>query len=545
MEFDCLAPNELPHVTRLYTAYLSGAKKLSEFYPHPPTLAAISSVSRERKRERRYSPEMRAAIANILARQNADISAAGMHPAVERNLASFREGAMAVVTGQQAGLFGGPAYTFYKALTAIRLVQELHHRGIEAVPIFWIASEDHDLAEVSACDWLTSHGVKRLQWQPTSSEVAGRSVGRVRLDDPIVELAKKAAESLEGPAAEEIAEAITAAYQPAETFGSAFAKLLRALTDRFGLILLDPLDEKLHQLAAPLLGRVVEQQSALSAELAERGKRLEKAGYHAQVKVGAASTLLFGTENGKRVAVRQKNGEFLLGENSADGANLRVQINNDPGAFSPNALLRPVVQDTLLPTVAYVAGPAEIAYFAQSQVVYHHVGATMPVIVPRASFTLIEPYVERLLEKYGLEFRDHVLGGRQSLRKQLELNSLPRGLNEKFEKGEAEVRELLASLRKPITKLDSTLGGATDTTSRKIIFQLQKLRAKTARARDLRDGVLTRHEKIIRDALYPSNHLQERALSLLPFLARHGMELLDTLARHAGIGSPAHQIARL
>ncbi|HET9401461.1 MAG TPA: bacillithiol biosynthesis cysteine-adding enzyme BshC [Candidatus Acidoferrales bacterium] len=545
MEFDCLAPNELPHVTRLYTAYLSGAKKLCEFYPHPPTLAAISSVSRERKRERRYSPEMRAAVANILARQNGDISPAGMHPAIERNLASFREGAMAVVTGQQAGLFGGPAYTFYKALTAIRLVQELHHRGVEAVPIFWIASEDHDLAEVSACDWLTSHGVEHLQWQAASPDVSGRSVGRVPLREEIVDLARRAAESLEGPACEEIAEALTTAYQPAETFGTAFAKLLRALTGRFGLILLDPLDAKLHELAAPLLERVVEQQSALSSELAERGKRLERAGYHAQVKVGAASTLLFGTENGKRVAIRQKNGEFLLGETSADGANLRRRINEDPAGFSPNALLRPVVQDTLLPTIAYVAGPAEIAYFAQSQVVYQHLGATMPVIVPRASFTLIGPYVERLIEKHSLDLRRDVLGGRQLLRKRLELNSLPRGMTEKFQQGGEEISEVLANLRKPITKLDSTLGGAVDTASRKIIFQLQKLRAKTSRARDLRDGVLTRHEKIIRDALYPSNHLQERVLSLLPFLARHGADLLDVLARHAGISTPAHQIARL
>lgn len=545
MEFDCLAPNELPHVTRLYTAYLTGAKKLSEFYPHPPTLAAISSVSRERKRDARYPGEMRSALARILSTQNERISASGLHPAVQRNLASFREGAMAVVTGQQAGLFGGPAYTFYKALTAVRLVQELHHRGIEAVPIFWIASEDHDLAEVSACDWLTSHGVERFQWQPASSDVAGRSVGRVPLGEPIVELAKKAAESLEGPASKEIAEAISAAYRPAETFGTAFAKLLRALTERFGLIVLDPLDQELHELAAPLLGRVVAQQSALTSELSERGKRLERAGYHAQVKVSATSTLLFGTENGKRVAIRQKNGEFLLGEQWADAANLQRRIAKDPVAFSPNALLRPVVQDTLLPTIAYVAGPAEIAYFAQSQVIYQHLGTTMPVIVPRASFTLIEPYVERLLEKYGLELRDHILGGRQLLRKRLELNSIPRGLKEKFDMAEAEILELLASLKKSITKLDSTLGGAVDTGSRKILYQLQKLRAKTGRARDLRDRILTRHEEIIRDALYPSNHLQERALSLLPFLARHGTDLLDTLARHAGIGTPAHQIARL
>ena len=545
MEFDCLAPNELPHITRLYSAYLSGSKRVSEFYPHPPTLAAISRLSRERKRERRYSPEMRSTVANILEEQNLRLGNEQLPAAVSRNLASLREGAMAVVTGQQAGLFGGPAYTFYKALTAIRLVQELHQRGVEAVPIFWIASEDHDLAEVSTCNWLSSHGLEKLALPTTSPDDLGKSVGKVPLGEAITGLAARGASLLEGPAAEEIGNALVAAYQPDQTYGSAFAKLLHALTKRFGLILLDPLDARLHHLAVPLLERVVEQQSAITLELGHRNKRLERAGYHAQVKVSANGTLLFGTVAGKRTAIRQKNGEFLLGEESLGALELRKAIAADSPAFSPNALLRPVVQDTLLPTVAYVAGPSEVAYFAQAQVVYQHLGVSMPVIAPRASFTLIERHVERLMERYGITLRDQVLGGRQKLRRRMELKSIPAGLERKFEKGEAEMRRMLADLRKPIAKLDGTLAGAVDTASRKILFQLQKLRAKAGRARDLRDGILSRHEVLLREALFPEGHLQERELSLLPFLARHGFDLLDTLMKHAGIGAPAHQVAYL
>jgi uncharacterized protein YllA (UPF0747 family) len=234
-----------------------------------------------------------------------------------------------------------------------------------------------------------------------------------------------------------------------------------------------------------------------------------------------------------------------LGEAHLSPAALQEKIAHDPLSFSPNALLRPVVQDTLLPTVAYVAGPAEVAYFAQSQVIYERLGVAMPVIVPRASFTLLEPHVARLLDRYKIRVKDHVLRGGQILRKQIETNSLPKALDERFLLSAAELEKLLASLRKPIHKLDPTLTGAAETAARKMTFQLEKLRGKVARARDFKDGVLSRHERIIRESLFPEAHLQERELSLLPFLAKHGIDLLDTLARHAGVGAPAHQIVHL
>ncbi len=158
MEFDCLAPNEVPGYTPLYTAYISGAKRLSEFYAHPPTLAAIVRTSRELKRSKQYARAMRIAVADALTDQNLRFGGGELSAGVARNLSSLREGAVAVVTGQQAGLFGGPAYTIYKALSALRIVRELHQRGVEAVPIFWIASTDHDLDEVGALRLDLSRG---------------------------------------------------------------------------------------------------------------------------------------------------------------------------------------------------------------------------------------------------------------------------------------------------------------------------------------------------------------------------------------------------
>lgn len=542
MEFDCLAPAEIPGTTKLYSAYLTGAKRLSEFYAYPPTLAAITKAARELKRAKRYTRETRSAVADILAEQNSKLVANGMPASVARNLESLREGAVAVVTGQQAGLFGGPAYTVYKALSALRIVQELHHRGVEAVPIFWVASEDHDFAEVSHCDWATSAGVERFEIVEPP-ETQGRSVGEVKLGEGITAVAKKAADALEGADSEAIGDAIVEAYRPGKTLGSAFAELLARIFGERGLILLDPLDARLHKLAAPVMAKAAAEQKELNEALEERGKRLVNLGYHAQVKVTANSTLLFGRENGKRVAIRRRNEHFAIGAREVTGEELLAEMNRAPEEFGPNALLRPAVQDNLLPTVAYVAGPAEVAYFAQSQVIYARGLAQMPVIVPRASFTLVESSVERLLEKYRVGLGD-VLGGKQKFRKKMESHSLASGLDAKFARGQQDITKILRGLEKPLKHVDSTLVGALDTAEKKMLYQFEKLKGKTARAVDFRTGVLSRHEKTIREMLYPHGELQERVLSFLPFLARNGSELMDALMKHSGIGAPAHQVVR-
>jgi uncharacterized protein YllA (UPF0747 family) len=190
------------------------------------------------------------------------------------------------------------------------------------------------------------------------------------------------------------------------------------------------------------------------------------------------------------------------------------------------------MQDAILPTVASVTGPAECAYYAQSSVLYEKLDVPMPVILPRAGFTLVEPHVARLLKKYELEIAD-VLAGRQTVRRKLERAFLPAALERSFAAGEKTIRAQLRKLRSPLGKLDKTLLGARDTAERKILYQFEKLRAKSGRARDIRTGVLSRHESAILNSLWPHHGLQERALNFLPFLSRAGMELLDELQSRA------------
>jgi bacillithiol biosynthesis cysteine-adding enzyme BshC len=370
---------------------------------------------------------------------------------------------------------------------------------------------------------------------PVGEGEEGRRVGEIKLGEAIAAPVVTAVDTLEGPYAGDVARALRESYAPDETYGSAYAKLMARLVAGRGIVFLDPLDSRLHHFAAGIYRRALDEADALRDALQARSKELERGGFHAQVKVARKSTLLFYNVNGIRHPLRQRDGKYFAGDATFSGDELRVAIEKSPEAFTPNVLLRPVVQDTLLPTAAYIGGPAEIAYMAQAQVVYQRLLGRMPAMLPRASFTIIEPAMARLLKKYGLDFRD-MMRGRQHLRARMEVKSLPRGLAKRFEKDEKTLRKLLEGYRKGFEKLDGTLNGALALTERKMLHQFLNLKRKAGRAENFRTGVLDRHERILVDALYPHRGLQERTLSALPWLAAYGPEFLDDLAQLSAIG---------
>jgi bacillithiol biosynthesis cysteine-adding enzyme BshC len=564
MDPDCLAPEQLPQATRLYSTYLTKPEKLSAFYALPPNMKGIrAAVRKVRKGEARYRAELRTVVEQVLAAQNSAFGGGKLEPQLVTNFSRLRNGAVAVVTGQQVGLFGGPAYTFYKAITALRIAADLTLRSINAVPIFWMATEDHDLAEVNHVFWQSAAAeigaeveagskVEKLQWTGdagTEQQYECRSVGTIPLGQGIEALVRKATDALGGefegksfPA--RLNSSIAAAYRPGETFGSAFGKLMSQLFAKSGLILVDSTDPRLHQIAAPLLLSSAKHQDELTAALLAQDKKLEKAGFHSQVKVTASSTLFFRNVAGRRVAMKKLAAGFTAGEEHYPPKMMLDAIAATPELFSPNALLRPVMQDYLLPTIVYIGGPAEIAYFAQNSVLYDRLLHRAPVILPRASFTLVEPEVARLLKRYKLEPAD-VFAGAQSLAEKMERRFISKNLAAKFDLEEKKLEQMLANLREPITQLDPTLAGALDTASRKMLYQLDKLRRKAARAADLRTGLLSKHEQIILSALFPQHGLQERTVSLLPALARHGKSLFDTLGKNCNLATCAHRFVRL
>src|SRR5713101_7351415 len=522
---DCrvLSSRQLPHQPKLFLDYLERFERVKAFYAYPPTMQAVSREARKLS----YPSDRRAEVAALLRAQNV---AFGAGRETISNLERLEKGAVAVVTGQQVGLFSGPPYSIYKALMAVQIAEEMTRSGIPAVPVFWMATEDHDLEEVRQTTWFDRGKLIRFEL-PVAAE-AGRPVGQIPLGREAGPLVHEAAELLANQGSDLLAQYLIESYGPEETYGSAFGKLFARLFAQQGLILMDPLDIGLHKVAAPLYQHALADRDVLNEKLLQRGKDLDRAGFAAQVKVTARSTLLFRMHEGVRQVVTASAGKFQAGEKTWARDELVHMTHTEPEYLSPNALFRPVVQDYLLPTAAYIAGPAEISYFAQSEVVYRHLLGRMPVMLPRAGFTLVDAKASKLLRRYGLAIEE-VWAGSQSLRHKMEGASVPKGLSKTFERDQKQIQKMLTQLGKRIAKLDPTLKGTVERAKQRIEYHLEKLRRKAGKAEDQKTGLISAHEQYLESLLYPHKALQSRELCLLPFLARWGAGGLSELQKHA------------
>ena len=540
IEYQYIPSAELPHTTRLYSTYIQNFFSLVEYYSYPPTIESVRKVAGEVHPDLR----MRRNVADVLRKQN---RAFGSDVSTEASLERFAAGAAVIVAGQQASLFSGPAYTIYKALHTLRIANDLAAAGTPTVAVFWLATEDHDLAEVNHSFWFTKRGVERLELPQSVSEgpgLKGARVGEIPLGNEINALVDRATDLLEGPAAAQIGRALHESYGPGDTYGSAFGKFLARVFAGRGLILIDPLSPELQRMAAPVYRAALEQHAEIADELIDRGKTLEKSGYHAQVKVVEHSTLLFISANGKRTPLISSDTNFALDQHRYSRQQLETLLAESPQFFSPSALLRPIVQDTLLGSAGIIAGPAEVAYYAQASVVYSRILGRMPVILPRATFTLVPPHLARLMRKYKLELADF-FKGRPTLRKKMERDSVPPELAELFDEGEKSLREMFEAMRKPISNLDATLNGSLENAESKMLYHLTSLRERVARAMAFRSSVLDGHERQLVELLYPNEALQERSLCLLPMLASLGMSLLDELLGDIPTDATTHQVIYL
>jgi bacillithiol synthase len=528
MDCRALLPHELPHSTPLVRDFTENFPRLQSFFAHKPEMPSVEAYARQLQ----FPADRRREVTAILREENTSF---GSGPETEKNLLRLENGAVAIVSGQQVGLFGGPAYAFYKALTAIESARELSLSGVDAVPIFWMATEDHDVDEVRHATWFHQGKLRNFVLPLPSQE--GRPVGQVPLGEEVAALLKVIEECCAGSGGEELLEILRSCYSPQETYGSAFAKLFARLFAPHGLILLDPLSPKLHALASPILSAALERRDELNEALLLRDKELEKAGYAPQVKVTSKSTLLFALHQGKREVVSASNGKFTFGNEAAPREQLIGRVAAAPESFSPNALLRPVLQDFLLPTAAYYGGPAEIAYFAQSEVLYQKLLGRMPVLMPRADYTLVDPKGLRILEKYELKVEDAWLGP-QALRKKMYGSNVQGELASAFDGNLQQIEKSVEHLRKSIHEVDPTIEDSIARAEKRIRYQVEKLRAKTGQALDRHDHVIEQHAAFLENLLYPHKGLQSRDISFLPFLLRLGSGGLGELQKLACTKKP-------
>ena len=521
MKASCLKHTLIPGTSGLFSDYLYHFDRVAQFYgtnPFDPESYAQTASELD------YPAERRAELVRTLSAQNPG------SPVLD-TLA--KPNAVAVVTGQQVGLFSGPAYTIFKAFTAVQLARRLSADGIPAVPIFWVATEDHDLAEVDHA-WVFDQNARPTKLSATVRATAGPVGSAVLSDIPIAQLRDGLGDL---PFAREVVAIVERAYQTGKTLGTAFRDLLATLLRDLGVLFLDPLDPAIRELAAPFLSHAVSRATCLVDELRERNQQLKSAGYHAQVNIEATTSPVFLLDRGRRVTLKLRDGKFVTKERTYTASDLEKRAAD----ISPNALLRPVMQDYLLPTIAYVGGPAEVAYMAQAQVVYNNLLGRMPVIVPRNGFTLLDERSSKLIDRYKFQLHE-LLDHEERVRTHMANRLVPPGLKDELESAKGAAEATLAGLRSKLREFDATLGAAAEKSGAKVLYQFEKLTRKAANEAMRRNSRASADAEYLSHMVYPHRHLQERFYSILPFMAKHGPDILGTLLENTQFDCPDHMV---
>jgi len=537
--------SSIPHQSKLFLEYQKNPHVLKKFYPTAPE--SYAEVSQN--------------IANILANYKTDrnllcdaLEETNKHFGAGRetleNISLLREAdCVTIVTGQQAGLFSGAIYTIYKALSAVKLAEDLRGRGQKAVPVFWIAEEDHDFDEVKKTFALNREG-KLAEFENTPQNYAENlPVGLVNLDETIGEAVDALFKSVSHTEfSGELKAILNESYNSNETYSSSFAKFLTKLFARYGLIILAPLDAKLKKLSAPIFAEAVEKSDEIREKLLVRNEELKAGNYSAQVLVEEDFFPFFWIdENGKRRALKKnKNGKIQAKDTQREFelSDLVEIAENSPESLSPNALMRPVVQDYLLPTACYFGGGAEIAYFAQNSVIYEVLQRPATPILHRQSFTVVEPKHQRTLKSYALQFND-LFDGIGGVLPQIVERFLNKQTAQTFAEAEEIINTQLNRLDQDLQQFDSTLADNLANRRRKILYHIGALRTKFHYAQLLKDETIHRRIENAFQSLLPHNALQERALNVATFLNSYGLNFIDWIYEAIDLDDKAHRVIYL
>ncbi len=540
MSTECYPIMVLPQVSRLYREYLAMGESAADgpvraWYGGEPGWNPLGGrwVSRD------VSVADPGRLADALRRQSVEFGAGA---AALANIEKLRRCARAVVTGQQVGLFGGPLLTLLKAATAIaRAKQATAATGVEHVPVFWLATEDHDLDEVDHVALLGKTAVETVRWK---GDVTGAMpVGGVLLGDGIEAMVEQASELL-GYAP--VCDLLRECYAPGATLGGAFAQLMARLFAEHGLIVMDAAPAEFHAMGTATLRYALEHAEELEAALLRRGEELVNAGCHTQVLVTAGASLLFLEDNatGEREALkRPPDGGWKAGRKVYSTAELLKILESQPERISPNALLRPVFQDSILPTAAYVGGPAEIAYFAQSAVLYEQILGRITPVLPRLSATLVEPKIADVMARHEVSLPDAMTTA-EALAQRLGARAMPiEGKRKLAAVGNAMDAELTA-LTEYMAAMDESLGLSAGVAGNKMRYQMNRLRRMAATFELLKEASLRKHAEALTLHLFPGGHPQERVLGGVWFLAQDE-GLVGRLVTEAQNVCPGHLVVRL
>jgi bacillithiol biosynthesis cysteine-adding enzyme BshC len=527
----------LPWISQLTSDYTYAFTKLAPFFAGDPAEPAAwrAAIDRVQKAAR-----PRDAIADAMVDQQRRQDAPPAAIAAAGHLRDART--VAIVTGQQAGLFGGPLYTLLKAVTALKLAANVRAtHGVNVVPVFWIESEDHDWNEVASCWVLDREFGRRPITLPRLPGAGIVPVAAIRLDataDAAIQALRDALPPTDFTAS--LLDQLRGSYRSMATMPGAFGRWMLETLGPHGLVVYDASDPATKPLVRDLFAREIEQPGRTAATAADAGRELVARGYHAQVAANEDAVALFHLD-GARTPIHRVADGLMVGTLRRSAHDLLKELDARPAAFSPNVLLRPLVQDSLFPTIAYVAGPNELAYLAQLRGVYERFNVPMPLMVPRASATLLDSAAVRFITKTGLPFEALRRDDEGALNRLLE-QQLPPSVEGAWHDADAGVTERMDALIGVVPLIDPTLEGAARSTLGRMKHDLDVLHDKIVHAAKRHDETLRRQFGRTRALAFPGSEPQERAVGFVYFLNQYGPALVERLLAELPLDAGQHWV---
>lgn len=528
-----------PGIRRLAADYIYDFPSLSSFYNGDPK---SERSWHDAIRRAQSHPRDRQAIVDVIANQQGRRQAPPEARQALMRLADPRT--VAVVTGQQAVLFGGPLFTLLKALTALKLAEKTaREHDVPAVAIFWIESEDHDWNEVRQATVFDESMSPKMVALAKRADGDPQPVAAVCLDGSITTAIDELASVLPKTSfTDELLNDLRAAYKPGVSMSEAFGRWLESVLGSRGLIVYDASDPAAKPLARSIFERELAEPQA--GRLANRaGQDLAARGYHAQVQSPDDAVALFHLDGARR-PIKVAGDQLVIGEERQSRAAWSSRAGGHPALFSPNVLLRPLVQDTLFPTVCYVAGPNELAYLGQLRHAYEHFGVPMPLMYPRASATIADGATLRFLHKYQLPLEQLQVQD-DSVLNQLLAAQIPPAVDEAYAAAAGAVDAHMERLAQAIPALDPTLEGAARSTLGKMRHDLTTLHGKMIQAAKRRDETLRRQYNRARSLTFPAGHAQEREVAFISFLNTYGRALIDRLEQQLPLELGQHWVVTI
>lgn len=459
-----------------------------------------------------------------------------------------KEKTIAVVTGQQLGILGGPLYTIFKTITALRLANQLSERydDFKFVPVFWLEGDDHDFNEVRSINLFDNENqVINIGYkEEINDDDAKQSIGKINFDEALNEFFRKFEVSLrESDFKNELVAKLKECYQVGKSFKQSFRELLFWLFDEYGLVIFDPQDPKVKSLLKPIFKKEVNDFALHTQKLIQTSAKLEEL-YHAQVKVKPVN-LFYHTDDG-RYSVEPVEGIFKLRRKRKQFTNEEIitEIENSPERFSPNVLLRPICQDYLFPTGFYIGGPSEIAYFAQVTPLYDFYSIVTPIIFPRSSATILEKNVSTGLDKYDLSMNDIFLG-LDELKGKVISSLSENNIESAFEEAVKEIELTFDKIKENLFAVDKTLVDSSSRYKDRVMSSIAELRSKAIKAQETKHETTIRQLTRLSNLLYPLGNLQEREINFTYFYNKYGKDFIRKVYDDISISEFEHQIISL